>query len=153
MKIKSFYSILTIVALLINSCGNNNKDASIKSNSTFSSEHNEEVSITSSAGSKNWNKILDSYESYATKYISLLKKAMAGDMSEMSEYTSLMEKATELENRLQNAGEDLSDAQMTRFVKIQTKLLESASESMGSTFGSMDKALESLEEDSKKDEL
>ncbi len=79
-----------------------------------------------SSGTTNWNSILDSYESYVDKYIKLLKKANEGDMSAMTEYVNMLEKAEELSEKLENADDDLTTAQAQRFLKIQTKLLEAA---------------------------
>jgi hypothetical protein len=62
------------------------------------------------------------------KYIKLLKKANEGDMSAMTEYVKMLEKAEELSEKLENAEEDLTPAQAQRFLKIQTKLLEAASD-------------------------
>ena len=82
---------------------------------------------TSTTGSEDWNSILNSYEKYINQYIALLKKTNAGDMSAMTEYLSMMEKATELAGKLENASDNLSTAQTARFLKLQTKLLNAAS--------------------------
>jgi hypothetical protein len=84
------------------------------------------ASEQSTGGNENWNSILDSYEKYINQYISLLKKANAGDVSAMSEYASMMEKATDFADKLENASDDLSTAQMERFTKLQLKLANAA---------------------------
>ena len=56
----------------------------------------------------------------------MLKKANAGDVSAMSEYASMMEKATDFADKLENASDDLSTAQMERFTKLQLKLANAA---------------------------
>lgn len=172
MKTKSFCAFLAIIALLITSCGGGNKDVSVKNNSSTSSELNqaypessssssissestsissdsdsdEEVTSTDNAGSEDWNKLLDSYESYIDQYLKLMKKVNAGDMSVMSEYTSMMVKGTEFVARLETAGDDLSASQMARFTKLQAKLLDAASESLGTTSGSLKSTSESIDD-------
>lgn len=95
-------------------------------NSGVTTTDNSNVTSTEKSGSQNWNSILDSYEKYITQYIALLKKANAGDMSAMTEYASMMEKATEFADKLENASDDLSPAQSARFLKLQTKLTNAA---------------------------
>jgi len=51
-----------------------------------------------------------------------MKKAKNGDASAMSDYGSIMEKATDLSNKMSNAGNELSTTQMNKFMKLQTKL-------------------------------
>ena len=79
----------------------------------------EEVSSSSSA---DWDDVLDSYENYVDKYITLAKKVAAGDMSAMAEYTSLMEEAQELGDRLDGAKGEMSASQMARYNKITMKM-------------------------------
>jgi len=100
--------------------------SSSTSTSAPSSDNNETVSSAKSVGNENWNSILDSYEKYVNQYIALLKKANAGDMSAMTEYASMMEKATEFADKLENASDDLTEAQTARFLKLQTKLTNAA---------------------------
>ena len=106
------------------------KEASTSSSSVSSSpastSSDENVTSTKKAGSGNWDSLLDSYEKYVNQYIALLKKANAGDASAMTEYASMMEKATEFADKLENASDDLSTAQAARFLKLQTKLTNAA---------------------------
>lgn len=83
-------------------------------------------SSSSSSSNEDWDEVLDSYESYIDQYIKLLKKANNGDMSAMTEYASMMGKATDLSNKMSNAGSELSTTQMSRFMKMQTKLASAA---------------------------
>lgn len=69
-----------------------------------------------------WDKVLKSYESYINQYIKLLKKAKKGDVSAITEYSKMMEKASDLSDKLANAGDDLTSSQIAKFVKLQTKL-------------------------------
>jgi hypothetical protein len=92
------------------------------------SNTSDENKLSSSSDSEDWNAVLKSYEEYIDKYIVLLKKAKNGDASAMTEYVSMMEKATELSEKMQNAGSNLSTSQMTKFLKLQTKLTNAALE-------------------------
>lgn len=75
-----------------------------------------------SSSSADWDDVLDSYENYVDKYITLAKKVAAGDMSAMAEYTSLMEEAQELGERLDGAKGEMSASQMARYNKITMKM-------------------------------
>lgn len=80
---------------------------------------------TSASTSNNWDKILDEYEQYCDKVASLSKKAMSGDVSALTEYSSLVEKAESLSNKLENAEADLTPAQVQRLNKISAKFAQS----------------------------
>ena len=75
-----------------------------------------------SAGSEDWDNLLDTYESYVDKYISYMKKAANGDMSALSEYPALMEKAQELSEKIENAKDDMSSSQLKRYMNITMKM-------------------------------
>lgn len=87
--------------------------------STSSSSYN---SSSTKSSSKNWNKVLDEYEKFVDQYIKTYKKAMNGDMSAMGEYARLLEKAEDLEDDLADAEDELTTAQMNRYMKITEKL-------------------------------
>ena len=74
-----------------------------------------------SSGSEDWDSLLDTYESYVDKYISYMKKAANGDMSALSEYPALMEKAQELSEKIENAKDDMSSSQLKRYMNITMK--------------------------------
>jgi len=98
------------------------------SNDNYSSS-NESYSSSSSkktVSNEDWDAVLKSYESYIDQYIKLMKKAQNGDMSAMTEYAKMMEKASDLSEKMSNAGDDLSPSQMTKFMKLQTKLANAA---------------------------
>ena len=82
----------------------------------------------STGGSAEWDEVLDSYEEYVNKYIMYIKKAAKGDMTALAEYPSLMEKAKELGERLDNAKDQMSASQLTRYNKITMKMVEAAKE-------------------------
>ncbi|MDE6038452.1 MAG: hypothetical protein K2F75_00515 [Paramuribaculum sp.] len=85
----------------------------------------EEVSEAAPAASNDWDKVLDEYEDYSNKVSSLSKKVMAGDMSAMTEYTSLLEKAESLSNKLEKAEDEMTTAQVARLNKIAQKMAQS----------------------------
>lgn len=79
-----------------------------------------------SASSEDLDAILDEYEEYCDKCIALAKKEQAGDMAAMTEYASLLENAQSLESKLENAGEEMSPAQLVRLTKIAEKMAKAA---------------------------
>lgn len=80
------------------------------------------------AGSEDWDELLNSYEEYVDKYISYIKKAAKGDMSALSEYPALMDKATEFSEKMENAQSDMSASQWARYLKITNKMTKAAAE-------------------------
>ncbi len=89
-------------------------------------EQGDKKKTASSSNSEDWDELLDNYEKYIDKYIKFFKKAKDDDMSAMTEYADLLEKAKRLEKSLKKAKEDdaLTNSQMHRMLKIQNKLLE-----------------------------
>lgn len=65
---------------------------------------------------------MDEYEEYIDDYIKFYKKAQTGDMSAMTEYASMLEKAESLSKKLEKAQDDLTASQAARFLKLQQKL-------------------------------
>lgn len=76
-----------------------------------------------SSGSEDWDSILDSYERFVDQYISYLKRASNGDATALAEYPSLMKRAEEYGNKLQNAQGDLSPSQLARWQRINSKYI------------------------------
>ena len=76
--------------------------------------------------SNNWDKVLDSYEDYVNKYVACMKKAMAGDTKALTEYVGLLEKAEELGEQLEKASSTMTAKQVSRYTKINAKLLDAA---------------------------
>lgn len=72
-------------------------------------------------GTDNWDRMLDSYERYVDQYISYLKKIQEGDISVMTEYGELLEKTTDLSEKMDDARGELSSAQMKRYLDITNK--------------------------------
>lgn len=87
-------------------------------------------SIVSSIGSLDIEKMLDDYEEYVNQYIVFMEKAQKGDMDAMANYPTMMEKAEEFGQSLQDAQEadEISPAQIKRMLKIQAKMTNAAAE-------------------------
>ena len=79
-----------------------------------------------SSNSRDWDKVLDDFESYVDHYISLLKKATNGDLSALTEYAVVLEKAEKLEKDLNAAQNEMTNAQMKRYVRITKKMTDAA---------------------------
>lgn len=92
---------------------------------SYSTSYDNEESMSSTTSSADWDKILDDYEKYADACIRLSKKVQEGDMTAMSEYTTMLEKLSSLGEKLQNAGE-MTSSQMARYTKITTKMSKAA---------------------------
>ena len=78
--------------------------------------------------SEDWDEVLTSYEEYVDKYVSLVKKAAKGDAVALASYPSLMKKAEDLADKLDDAEDDMSSAQLARYKKITKKLMKAAEE-------------------------
>ena len=75
----------------------------------------------------NIDKLLDEYEKYVDQYIKVYKKAQNGDLSALTEYVKLAEKAQKLSDKLEKAEDEMSVAQMKRYAKITEKMLKAIS--------------------------
>lgn len=142
MKIVNFLGVFAVVLALV-SCGNSKTEREDSSNAALemlddaasqteqvmddaSAETSYSEEESESSDGEDWDSLLDSYEEYVDMYISLLKKASAGDLSAVSEYTSYMSKAQEVSQKMANATSKLSPAQLSRFNKINQKMLQAA---------------------------
>lgn len=83
-------------------------------------------STSTSSSSNDWDEILDSYSEYVDEYIALMKKASKGDASAMANYPALLEKAQDYSNKLSNAKNDMTAAQIARYTKITAKMTKAA---------------------------
>ncbi|WP_320052640.1 DUF6591 domain-containing protein [uncultured Acetobacteroides sp.] len=128
MKKITFVALVFSAVLLATSCGS--KETKGSTDSTTTTELTGKETTTETASSENWDDVLNSYEEYIDQYIKLMKKANTGDMSAVSEYPAMMDKANELGEKLQNASTTLTSEQMSRFAKLQTKLTNAATEMM-----------------------
>lgn len=85
-----------------------------------------DYSSHSSAGSTDWDAVLDSYERYVDKYVTLYKKANNGDLDALTDYNEYMQEALELNEKLSNAKGELSTKQIARLNKINLKMSKAA---------------------------
>ena len=85
-------------------------------------EELEEETASTSSSSNDFDEVLDSYEEYVDKYVSYMKKAQNGDMSALAEYPALMEKAQELNKKIENSKGEMTTAQITRYTQITSKM-------------------------------
>ena len=81
----------------------------------------------SSSSSEDYDAVLDEYEEYTNKLLSMLKKVEAGDMSAYADYMGLVESRTSLDRKLANAKKEMTTAQAARFLRIQAKYLKALS--------------------------
>lgn len=89
-------------------------------------DDDDDDNMTSSKSSTNWDAVLNEYESYVNQYIALMKKAQNGDMSAMSDYAKMLEKAERLSDKLDNAEDEMTSAQLSRYLKITNKMANAA---------------------------
>ncbi len=94
------------------------------SNGTITED--EDTADSSSASSQDWDAMLDSYEEYVVKCISIAKKMAEGDMTAMTEYPALMSKAQEFCDKMENAKGSMSASQLARYTKLTEKMLKAA---------------------------
>lgn len=55
-----------------------------------------------------------------------MKRAANGDLSAMSEYPALMQKAENFSKKMQNAQGDMSSSQWARYMRITNKMTQAA---------------------------
>lgn len=94
------------------------------SSETATEETNED---NSSSSSEDYDAVLNEYEEYTNKLLSMLKKVEAGDMSAYADYMGLVESMTSLDKKLINAKKEMTNAQAARFLRIQAKYLKALS--------------------------
>ncbi len=87
----------------------------------------ESTEDNSSSSSEDYDAVLDEYEEYTNKLLSMLKKVEAGDMSAYADYMGLVESRTSLDKKLANAKKEMTTAQAARFLRIQAKYLKAIS--------------------------
>ena len=102
------------------------KYAEYKGSSNKSEASSDDEDETVNSESEDWDAVLDEYENYVDKYIALLKKAKQGDMSALSEYAGMMEKAQELGGKMDDAQGEMSSAQWSRYTRILQKMTNAA---------------------------
>ena len=104
---------------------NTNATEFAETTATSSGSTDETATVT---GTQDWDKILKDYEEYTDKYIELMKKVKKNDMSAMNDYQEMYDKAEKFGNDLEKGQSTLSQAQLSKMMKIQTKLANAAME-------------------------
>lgn len=89
-----------------------------------SSSETEETSTADNSSSEDWDAMLDSYEKFVDSYIKYAKKAKEGDISALAEYPALLQEAQEYSEKLSAVQSELTSSQLSRYMKITTKLTE-----------------------------
>ena len=79
-------------------------------------------SYSSSTKNTNWNQLLDEYEKCVNECVKLLKKDDNGEWVSADKLEKLLDKAEELEEKLDDGIYDMSDAQYKRYMRIGDKL-------------------------------
>lgn len=79
-----------------------------------------------------WDILLDEYEEYVNDAVRLYNKAMKGDVSAITEFASLAEKAQSLTTDLSNSINSFTMSQANRFSKISEKLVSLGESAMNS---------------------
>ena len=70
---------------------------------------------------ENWDEMLNSYEKYVEQYLKYVKKVNDGDISAMTEYAELLDKTTDLSEKMEKAKGQLSPEQLKRYLNITNK--------------------------------
>ncbi|MBP5413068.1 MAG: hypothetical protein J6Y47_07430 [Bacteroidales bacterium] len=158
---KHLFSICIVALMIIvfQACGNKtnkeNEEIEISMDSSVDSDVNNDNDYyyddnndedvdeedSHSKSSTNWNQILDEYDSYVDKYVSLVKKANKGDVSAMNEYVDMLEKAQNLADKLEGADDEMSSAQIARYTRITKKMTQAAIDGTNSSYKSTKKSI------------
>lgn len=105
------------------------EDKSEPSLSSDTSSEDEDDASLSDSGDKKWDNVLDDYEAYVDKYLTVIKKADNDDVDALLDYPDLLEKSKKLEESLSKAKNEnsLSAKQVRRMTEIQMKMVDAIS--------------------------
>lgn len=104
---------------------------------TLSPSIQSQSSEVSSSGS-NWDEVLDQYEEMVNSFVSLAQKAGAGNKQALSEYEDFLEKVEDLSEELEDADDEMTSAQVSRYMKILSKMTNAASKISEDALDDMD---------------
>jgi len=132
MNIKnSHLAIIAAIAISLTSCRNNKTEKetaldeiATKYETVSETEENTTEVATTSKGEDNIDANLKSYAKYVDQYIILMKDVKNGDTSAMTKYSEYMEKANTISDKMEKTENEMTPAQMTKFLKIQAKLTQ-----------------------------
>ncbi|MCH5230208.1 MAG: hypothetical protein J1F43_00245 [Muribaculaceae bacterium] len=91
-------------------------------NAEYSLYSNQISKENEDSGTDSWDKLLDQYEGLVNKYISLTNKLKNGDYEALAEGYQLIDKAEELDQKFNNAEEEMSSSQWKRYMELNTKM-------------------------------
>lgn len=103
---------------------------------TDDSDNDDSADATASASDV--DDMLNEYEEFVNKYVSLAKKAAKGDMSAMKDYSSYMESAQSLGEKIQKCTANMNASQTKRYMDITNKMSKAASEIAGQASGAIE---------------
>ena len=103
---------------------------SITPNENESTLSESESESESASSSEDWDAVIEEYDSFTDKYITMLKKVQKGDMSMYAELAEVTEKLESLTQKIEEAKGEMSASQAAKFTKIQAKYLKAAAQSM-----------------------
>lgn len=124
-KVKSFTVFSKIKKRKVISTTAKNHDTNKTINSTSKSNViDNKLNLRASDKENDWDEMLDNYEEFIDEYIKFYNKAMEGDISAISKYISLMEKALDLQVSMLKAqnNNELSIKQIQRMIDIQLRM-------------------------------
>ena len=126
-KVKSFTVFSIIKKRKVISTTAKNHDIYKTINSTSKSnviDNKLNLKLRASDKENDWDEMLDNYEEFIDEYIKFYNKAMEGDISAISKYISLMEKALDLQVSMLKAqnNNELSIKQIQRMIDIQLRM-------------------------------
>lgn len=103
-------------------------DRDVQKTSTTFDEVNSDNGDNSKASMNDddFDQMMDDYEDYIDEYIKFYKKAMNGDLTALSNYPKMLEKAEAMDKSMSAAQGDMTAKQVARFLKIQLKLTNAA---------------------------
>lgn len=92
------------------------------------SNYDTDVEFSEGDGDSDIDEFLDAYERYFDKYISLLKKANAGDPTALAEYAGMYQELINMQKKLEGKKSQMTMEQIQRLNKISAKLMKAAQE-------------------------
>lgn len=135
---KLWYVSFALCAVFLVSCKETSSqsstiDTSAADSTSITPNENESTlseSESASSSSEDRDAVIEEYDSFTDKYITILKKAQKGDMSMYAELAEVTEKLESLTQKIKEAKGEMSASQAAKFTKIQAKYLKAAAQSM-----------------------
>ncbi|MEO4005937.1 DUF6591 domain-containing protein [Flavobacterium sp. CAU 1735] len=137
MNIKnSHLTLIAAIAIALTSCRNQKAEEETSLNEVTTKyevpvsetdENTTEVATTSTEENTT-DAYLKNYDKYVDQYIILMKEAKNGDVSAMTKYSEYMEKAIDLSQKMEKSENEMTPAQMAKFLKTQAKLTQAVAD-------------------------